>query len=92
MDSKFFEKWFEDVFLEEVEENKTIVMDNAAFHRKNKLYELCPNSSKNLRLIFLSPYSPELNPIEKYWAILKINLKKIDKSNVNLRDATYQLF
>lgn len=44
-------------------ENKAIIMDNASFHRKKILYELYSNSNKNLRLIFLPPYSPELNPI-----------------------------
>ena len=79
MDSKFFEKWFKEMFLNEVEENKAIVMDNAAFHCKSRLYELCKNANKNLKLIFLPPYSPDLNPIEKYWASLKKNLKKLIK-------------
>ena len=76
MDSEFFEKWFKEMFLEEVKENKVIIMDNAKFHRKSRLYDLCKNANKNLRLIFLPPYSPQLNPIEKYWAILKRKLKK----------------
>ena len=37
MDSKFFEKWFKEMFLNEAEENKVIVMDNAAFHCKSRL-------------------------------------------------------
>ena len=81
MDSEFFEKWFKEMFLKEVKENKVIVMDNATFHRKSKLYDLCKNANKNLRLIFLPPYSPELNPIEKYWALLKRKIKKFDKND-----------
>ena len=46
MDSKFFEKWFKEMFLNEVEENKAIVMDNATFHCKSRLYELCKNANK----------------------------------------------
>lgn len=76
IDSEFFEKQFKELFLKEVEENKVIVIANATFHRKGKLYDLCKNANKNLRLIFLPPYSPELNTIEKYWAILKRKLKK----------------
>lgn len=79
MDKNLFEFWFTTMFLDEVEENKVIVMDNASFHCKNKLYELCKDANKNLRLIFLPPYSPELNPIEKYWAILKRKVKKFIK-------------
>ncbi|MGL6107252.1 transposase, partial [Romboutsia sp.] len=40
----------------------------------------------------LPPYSPELNPIEKYWAKLKKNLKKIHKNNKTLEESIYQLF
>lgn len=40
-------------------------MDNAAFHCKSILYELCKNANKNLMLILLPPYVPNLNPIEK---------------------------
>ena len=92
MDSDFFEKWFKEMFLKEVKENKVIVMDNATFHRKSKLYDLCKNTNKNLRLIFLPPYSPELIPIEKYWAILKRKLKKIDKNVKGFKESIYKLF
>ena len=46
-----------------------IVMDNTNFHSKNILYELCIQD----RHFFLPlpPYSPDLNPIEQAWAILK---------------------
>ena len=92
MDSKFFEKRFKKMFLNGVEENKAIVTDNATFHCKSRLYELCKNANKNLKLIFLPPYSPDLNPIEKYWAILKKKLKKIAKNNNNLEESIYELF
>ena len=92
MDSKFFEKWFKEMFLNEVEKNKAIVMDNATFHCKSRLYELYKNANKNLKLIFLPPYSPNLNPIEKYWATLKKNLKKITKNNKSLEESIYELF
>ena len=92
MDSEFFEEWFKVMFLSEVECNKVIVMDNASFHRKSRLYKLCKDANKNLKLIFLPPYSPELNPIEKFWAKLKKNLKKIDKNNMCLVEYIYKLF
>ena len=78
--------------IDEVEKNKAIVMDNATFHCKSRLYELCKNANKNLKLIFLPPYSPNLNPIEKYWATLKKNLKKITKNNKSLEESIYELF
>ena len=48
------------------EELKVIVLDNGAFH-KAKALEI----PKNIVLVFLPPYSPELNPAEKIWAKFK---------------------
>ena len=44
-------------------------MDNAAFHKKEILQNLAGKYSQEL--IFLSPYSPEYNPIEHMWNALK---------------------
>lgn len=43
-----------------------MVLDNGAFHKAKAL-----QIPQNISLIFLPPYSPELNPAEKIWAILK---------------------
>ena len=43
-----------------------MVLDNGAFHKAKKL--VIPD---NIILIFLPPYSPELNPAEKIWAKFK---------------------
>jgi transposase len=52
----------------EPEEFKIMVLDNGAFHKTKSL-----TIPKNICLVFLPPYSPELNPAEKMWAILKRN-------------------
>lgn len=43
-----------------------MVLDNGRFHKAKKL--IIP---KNIVLVFLPPYSPELNPAEKIWAKYK---------------------
>ncbi len=43
-----------------------MVLDNGRFHKAKKL--VIP---ENIALIFLPPYSPELNPAEKIWAKYK---------------------
>jgi len=48
------------------EEYKIIVLDNGAFHKAKWL--VIPD---NIALIFLPPYSPELNPAEKIWQYMK---------------------
>ena len=41
MNSALFELWFEKCLLPCLEKGATIVMDNASFHRKKQLYEIC---------------------------------------------------
>ena len=56
-------------FAKKFKKDKTIVMNNAKFHRKKKLLEI--DKKHNMNLIFLQPYSPELNPIKKFLDRLK---------------------
>jgi len=74
-DSILFESWFENYLLEEVKQGSVIILDNATFHKKSVLPKLA--QKKNCRVLFLPPYSPDLNPIEKKWAWLKKRLRKI---------------
>ena len=74
-DSVLFEYWLENCLLNEVEPGSVIVLDNATFHRKSVIPELALR--KGCRVLFLPPYSPDLNPIENKWAWLKKKLRKI---------------
>ena len=74
-DSTLFEYWFENCLLKEVNKGSTIILDNAAFHRKSVLPDVARKYS--CEVLFLPPYSPDLNPIEKKWAWLKKRLRKI---------------
>ena len=47
-------------------EFKIIVLDNGAFHKAKNL-----TIPPNIALLFLPPYSPELNPAEKIWKTIK---------------------
>lgn len=48
------------------EAHAVLVLDNAGWHVAKKL-----KVPDNLTLLFLPPYSPELNPVERLWAYLK---------------------
>ena len=90
MDSCLFEVWFETRLLPCLAKNTVIVMDNASFHRKSKLYPLAQQAG--VRLVFLPPYAPELNPIEQFWAWLKRYLRKILPVHSSFDDAIYSAF
>ena len=48
-----------------------LILDNAAWHRARALKHLFFQNRHRLVCIFLPPYSPELNPIERVWRITR---------------------
>lgn len=89
MTSCLFEEWVEKMLLKEVPKRSVIIMDNATFHRKKVLPKIVEKEGHIL--IFLPPYSPELNPIEKYWGTLKRKLKEIIHNFSSFCDALCSL-
>ncbi|MDE5792972.1 MAG: transposase [Oscillospiraceae bacterium] len=89
-DAPLFEHWLKQWLLPCLSEDTVIVMDNASFHRKKKLFEIAEEYHK--KLIFLPPYSPELNLIEHFWAKLKQWLKLHIKEFISLDDAISAFF
>jgi transposase len=69
------ETWFEKMLIPQLSPGDVVVIDNASFHSKTKLRELVENA--NCRLIFLPPYSPDLNPIEHFWGWMKNKVRDI---------------
>jgi len=61
-----FELFISEFSKQKPDELIVIVLDNGAFHKAKKL-----QIPENIILIFLPPYSPELNPAEKIWAKFK---------------------
>ena len=69
MTSDFFVEWFKTQLLPALNTPHIIVMDNASFHPKHILDELYIQDKHFL--LPLPPHSPDLNPIEQVWDILK---------------------
>ena len=80
------------IFLNELssqnpDEFKIMFLDNGAFHKAKRL--IVPH---NIALVFLPPYSPELNPAEQIWKALKTGIKnKVHKNLDQLSDALNQI-
>lgn len=48
-----------------------IILDNASWHKKAVRLMREDKSFSNIDFLFLPPYSPELNPIERVWRITR---------------------
>lgn len=88
-----FESWFELQFLHALSlpSDAVIVMDNARFHRKSYLFDFIKDFNSfyktQLSILFLPPYSPDLNPIEHYFAVLKGKVKQMAvKNSLTMRE------
>ena len=57
--------------LESTQEKVYLIMDNARWHRAKDLKDLFESNQDRLIRIFLPPYSPELNPVERVWRITR---------------------
>ena len=90
MDSRLFEFWFEKQLLPALPPGAVVVMDNASFHRKTQL--ICVAQKYGFRPNFLPPYSPELNPIENFWAWLKRYLRSFLAFSKSFDDALFKAF
>ena len=90
-EAQFYESWFEKYILKEIPNGcgYTIIMDNAKFHRKNILRKIARGK---VRLLFLPPYSPDYNPIEKSWANMKRFLRNNLQDFQSVDSAVYNYF
>ncbi|KAG1040302.1 hypothetical protein G6F43_012308 [Rhizopus delemar] len=60
--------------LDETFKGSYIVMDNASIRKSKPMFRKV--ESKGYKVMYLPPHSPELNPIEQFWAIVKGKMKR----------------
>jgi len=80
-----FETWLETCLLPTLVPGQVVILDNATFHHGGRVAQLI--ASVGCRLLYLPPYSPDLNRIEKCWAWLKSRIRKRLSSADSLRHA-----
>ena len=74
IDSDVFHAWVTEMLLKQVPNNSVIIMDNASFHKRADTQLAITQAGHTI--LFLPPYSPDLNPIEHTWAQLKAIRRK----------------
>ena len=75
-----FLKYVREYLLPVLTSKSVVVLDNAKAHYNKEALKLI--KSTDAKVIFLPPYSPELNPIENYWAKLKNYLRTFSAKSV----------
>jgi isftu1 transposase len=80
-----FNGWLKECLLPTLKKGTTIIMDNAAFHKTKRTKELI--EAVGCKLLYLPPYSPDLNPIEKQWAKVKVKYKTGKYEGLNHKQA-----
>ena len=66
-DREVFEDYVEEVLIQGLRSRQIMVMDNLIAHKDERVRELI--EERGCELLYLPPYSPDLNPIEEAFPI-----------------------
>ena len=91
-DTALFNLWLRDFLLPELKPGQVVIMDNATFHKSLETKRLVEGAG--CQVLFLPPYSPDLNPIEIFWANLKTKVRALleEIKGIKLADAIDHAF
>ena len=76
-----FETYVEKVLVPELRPGDVVIMDNLSSHKGPAVREMI--EAAGARLLYLPPYSPDFNPIEKAFSKLKALLRKAAERTVD---------
>jgi transposase len=74
-DTAVFDTFVERILVPRLSPGDTVVLDNLGAHKPAPIRKRI--EAAGARVLFLPPYSPDLNPIEECWSKLKALLKRI---------------
>lgn len=75
-DTEVFYAYVRDVLCPTLRPNDIVIMDNLAPHKSEPTLELITQAGASA--VFLPPYSPDFNPIEKMWSKIKNSLRSTE--------------
>lgn len=73
MNQLVFQGYVDWLLVPELKSGDTVVMDNLSSHKSKAVADSI--EATGARLLYLPPYSPDLNPIEKMWSKVKAYLR-----------------
>jgi transposase len=69
-----FETWLETGLVPQLQPNQVVILDHATFHHGGRVAAMI--EAAGCQWLYLPPYSPDFNQIEKCWAWLKSRIRK----------------
>ena len=75
INSEVFTAWVQQDLIPKLPKRSVVVMDNATFHKQTEMQDALTTAGHTL--LYLPPYSPDLNPIERKWAQAKALRRKV---------------
>lgn len=72
--------FIEEILVPQLWAGAVVVMDNLPAHKVQGVAEAIAQAGA--KLVYLSPYSPEFNPIENLWSKLKSYLRSTEARNI----------
>ena len=75
VDTEIFNSWVIQDLIPKLPINSVVIMDNASFHKGVVMQKAIEDAGHTL--LYLPPYSPDLNPIEKKWAQAKAIRRRV---------------
>ncbi|AZJ24509.1 hypothetical protein CT694_34275 (plasmid) [Bacillus wiedmannii bv. thuringiensis] len=87
-----FQQFLTYVLKEYKNKHVVLVLDNARYHHAKLLKSFLRENNRRLTLLFLPPYSPNLNMIERVWKVMKENVLAnfYHETMDHLMDSIYQ--
>jgi transposase len=78
VNTEIFTSWVIEDLIPKLPPKSVVIMDNASFHKGAAMKQAIEDAGHTL--LYLPPYSPDLNPIEKKWSQAKAIRRRVGGS------------
>jgi transposase len=82
--------WVKEMLIPCLKKGDVVIWDNATFHKSSRIQQVLADAG--IGLVFLPAYSPDLNPIEQFWASLKAKVRRLNEPMLHISQALAKVF